>query len=105
VWFEGVKYRLEEIDTPEKGHLAECMQEGLQAIEATRRLADILSTHELTIEPSGEDRYGRVLARFRIRNTTAGEMLIAEGLARPWRGRTSGAVSPGSDFCRSENQC
>src|SRR5918999_1157509 len=44
VWFEGVKYRLEEIDTPEKGHLAECMQEGLQAIEATKRLAEILST-------------------------------------------------------------
>ena len=34
VWFEGVKYRFEEIDTPEKGGLAECMQEGLQAIEA-----------------------------------------------------------------------
>ena len=71
VWFEGVKYRFEEIDTPEKGDLAECMQEGLQAIEATKRLAEILSAHEFTIEPSGQDRYGRVLARFRIGNTTA----------------------------------
>jgi micrococcal nuclease len=64
------------------------MQEGLQAIEATKRLAEILSAHEFTIEPGGKDRYDRVLARFLIGNTTAGEMLISEGLARPWRGRT-----------------
>lgn len=63
------------------------MQEGLQAIEATKRLAAILSSHEFTIEPSGKDRYGRVLARFRIGDTAAGDMLIAEGLARRWRGR------------------
>ena len=87
VWHEGVKYRFEDIDTPEKGALAGCMQEGLQAIEATKRLAEILSTHTFAIETSGEDRYGRVLARFRIGNTTAGEMLVAEGLARSWSGR------------------
>jgi endonuclease YncB( thermonuclease family) len=40
------------------------------------------------IERSGEDRYRRVLARFRIGDTTAGQMLIREGLARWWRGRT-----------------
>ncbi|HEX9903374.1 MAG TPA: hypothetical protein VGA77_00260 [Propylenella sp.] len=28
-----------------------------------------------------------VLARFRIGETTAGEMLVSEGLARAWRGR------------------
>ena len=87
VWFEGTKYRFEEIDTPEKGGLAQCMQEGLQAIEATKRLAEILSTHNFTIETSGKDRYGRVLARFRIAGTTAGQMLVSEGLARPWSGR------------------
>jgi endonuclease YncB( thermonuclease family) len=84
VWHEGVKYRFADIDTPEKGGLAECMQEGLQAIEATKRLAEILSTHTFAIETSGEDGYGRVLA---IGQTTAGEMLVAEGLARPWSGR------------------
>jgi endonuclease YncB( thermonuclease family) len=88
VWFGGVKYRFEEIDTPEKGDLAECMQEGLQAIEATKRLAEILSTHEFRIERSGSDRYRRVLARFRIGMTTAGEMLISE-----W----SGAALAGQD--------
>lgn len=29
----------------------------------------------------------RVLARFRIGETTAGEMPVSEGLARAWRGR------------------
>ena len=88
VWVEGVKYRFEDIDTPEKGALAECMQEGLQAIAATKRLAEILSASEFTIEANGKDRYGRVLARFIIGGKTAGEMLVAEGLARPWRGHT-----------------
>jgi endonuclease YncB( thermonuclease family) len=88
VWVAGTKYRFEEIDTPEKGSLAECPQEALQAAEATERLAEILSEHGFTIEPSGEDRYGRTLARFMIGEKSAGEMLVEEGLARPWRGRT-----------------
>ena len=88
VWVDGTKYRFEEIDTPEKGSLAECPHEALQAAEATDRLAEILSEHEFTIEPSGEDRYGRTLARFMIGKKSAGEMLVEEGLARPWRGRT-----------------
>ena len=87
VWVGGVKYRLEGIDTPEKGALAKCMQEGLQAIQATNRLAEILSTNAFTIRSNGTDRYGRVLARFVIGDRTAGEMLVDEGLARPWRGR------------------
>jgi micrococcal nuclease len=86
VWVNRAKYRLEGIDTPEKGALAKCMQEGLQAIEATKRLAEILSMHQFAIEATGMDRYGRVLAHFHIGHTTAGQMLVAEGLARPWRG-------------------
>jgi endonuclease YncB( thermonuclease family) len=89
VWIEGIKYRFEEIDTPEKDGLAKCPQEALQAAVATERLAEILTAYPFTIEPSGMDRYGRVLARFNIGKTTAGEMLIAEGLAKPWRGRTA----------------
>lgn len=40
------------------------------------------------IEWSGKDRYGRTLARFMIGEKSAGEMLVEEGLARPWRGKT-----------------
>jgi endonuclease YncB( thermonuclease family) len=93
VWVAGVKYRFEEIDTPEKGELAGCPQEALQAAEATERLAEILSTNTFRIEENGADRYGRVLARFVIGETTAGEILVEEGLARPWQGHTE-------DWCR-----
>ena len=82
VWFQGTKYRFADIDTPEKGGLAECVQEGLQAIEATKRLAVILSSNAFSIEPSGTDRYGRTLARFVVGNTTAGEMLVSEVMDR-----------------------
>jgi endonuclease YncB( thermonuclease family) len=88
VWYQGVKYRFEEIDTPEKGELAECPQEALQAAEATERLSEILSSHDFTIELTGRKTYDRVLARFVIGKTTAGAMLVKEGLARPWSGRT-----------------
>ena len=88
VWFERVKYRFEEIDTPERGGLAECTDEALLATAATNRLAEILNTSEFTIETDGElDQYDRVIARFQIGDLSAGEMLVAEGLARPWRGR------------------
>ena len=89
VWHEGTKYRLEDIDTPEKGGLAECPQEALQAAEATQRLAEILSENAFIILPSGkQDRYGRDLARFMIGERSAGEMLVEQGLARPWRWHT-----------------
>jgi hypothetical protein len=50
---------------------------------------------EFTIEPSGKDRYG-VLTRLRIGSTTAGEMLVREGLARPCRGSTE-------DWCSGQS--
>lgn len=36
----------------------------------------------------------RKLARFVIGSTTAGQMLVDEGLARPWRGRQPGSQKP-----------
>jgi len=87
VWIAGIKYRLEEIDAPERGDGAECKLESDMAMEATTRLAHILSTNGWKIVPSGKDRYGRVLARFVIGETTAGKMLVESGLARLWSGR------------------
>jgi len=61
------------------------MQEGLQAIEAAKRLSAILSENVFRIEPSGrKDRYGRELARVMIGEVSVGLMLVQEGLARPW---------------------
>ena len=42
VWIAGIKYRLEEIDAPERGAGAECRLESDMAMEATIRLAHIL---------------------------------------------------------------
>jgi endonuclease YncB( thermonuclease family) len=96
VWFRGTKYRLEDIDAPEKGSLAECPREALQAAEATERLAEILSEHDFTIETQGQkDKHRRTLARFMIGGKSAGEMLVTEGLARRWRGHTE-------DWCGTE---
>jgi endonuclease YncB( thermonuclease family) len=36
---------------------------------------------------SDQGRYGRTLGRFHIGDTTAGQMLFNEGLAKVWEGR------------------
>ena len=86
VWLRGEKIRLAGIDAPEKSE-PKCAEEAVRAADATRRLAEILSTHQWTVERQGKDRYGRTLAVFRIGSTTAGAILVREGLARVWRGR------------------
>jgi endonuclease YncB( thermonuclease family) len=50
--------------------------------------------NDFTTEPSGEHRYGRTLARFMVGEKSVGEMLVEEGLARPWRGKSE-------DWCES----
>lgn len=82
----GERIRLEAIDTPERTGYG-CEQELEMAMAATYRLQDILNSHDWVIERSGQDRYQRTLGQFRIGDTTAGGMLIEEGLARPWEGQ------------------
>jgi endonuclease YncB( thermonuclease family) len=87
IWYEGIKIHLEDIDMPKRGALAGCMDEALLSMAATSRLAEILSDSEFTIETEDKlDNYDRVLARLIVDGASVGEMLIAEGLARPWRG-------------------
>lgn len=85
MWFDGEKIRLSGIDAPEvKG---KCSFETALAAKATRRLSAMLSGEALTIERSGQDRFGRTLARVQTANGDAGERMVREGLARPWTGR------------------
>ncbi|MDZ7822948.1 MAG: thermonuclease family protein [Ahrensia sp.] len=58
----------------------------IAAANATERLRQLLSENEFTIERSGKDQYGRTLAKLRIKNTTAGEIMTREGLVRRWKG-------------------
>jgi endonuclease YncB( thermonuclease family) len=93
-WFEGVKYRHSEIDTPEIGHTAGCTAEFEVGLKARDRLVELMAGG-FTIEPTGEnDRYGRVLATIQLADgREAGEVLVAEGLAEPY------GADPATDWC------
>lgn len=82
-------YRIVNIDTPEAGRNARCAAERRLAARATARTRALISAaHEVSTEPVGRiDTYGRTIARVLIDGRDLGEALIAEGLARPWRGR------------------
>lgn len=86
LWLDGIKYRLMGIDTPELDREHQCggYKEFHLATTARSRLQMILSSNEFTITTHGKDKYGRTLALFHIGGTTAGEMLVNEGLARSW---------------------
>lgn len=85
----GARYRLENIDTPETGGRARCTAErqlGNRATEQARLL--IANARELNIRSTGRiDRYDRIIAFVQIDGRDLGELMIEEGLARPWRGR------------------
>lgn len=85
VWIKGEKIRLEDIDAPEPR--GRCYEELIAAAKATERLRVLLTGNSFTIERSGEDRYGRTLAKILISGRSVGEMMISEGLVRRWRGR------------------
>jgi micrococcal nuclease len=84
-----VTYRVVNIDTPETGPRARCAAEralGNRATEEARAL--VINASSVEMRPTGRvDRYGRTIAFVMIDGRDFGETLIAEGLARPWRGR------------------
>jgi len=86
--------RIANIDAPEIGH-PKCDAELRLGQVAKRRLAELLGTGEIVVhrgDPKDgrlKDRYGRTLATITIDGRDAGEILITEGLARPWTGRRS----------------
>jgi micrococcal nuclease len=78
-------FRIENVDTPEiKGS---CDAERKLAGRAKSFTAAWLAKGKVTIQQTGIDKYGRVLARVERDGEDLGEALIAAGLARPWKGR------------------
>ena len=78
-------FRIANIDTPEiKG---ECDAERELAQRAKVFTERFLAQGNIVIRQSGIDRYGRVLAVVSREGYDLGEALIAEGLARPWKGK------------------
>ena len=79
--------RIVGIDTPET-HPARCAFEAELGERATRRLAELLAAGPFELVPidRDEDRYGRKLRRVVRNGRDIGDILIAEGLARPYDG-------------------
>lgn len=88
------RYRVENIDAPERGARAQCGAERALAEAARDYLAAWLNDAGVVeANPIGRrDRYGRIVARISIDGVDLGERLMARGLAQPWRGRKA-------DFC------
>jgi len=84
----GDKIRIADIDTPET-HPARCPEEARLGAAATQRLQALLNSGAVTLHPIDRDtdRYGRKLRRVEVNGRGVGDTLIAEGLARPYRGR------------------
>jgi micrococcal nuclease len=85
----GERYRIVNIDTPEMGARAGCAAERRLAARAAARTRALIDAAErIETEAVGRtDAYGRTIAYVSVDGRDLGEALIAEGLARPWRGR------------------
>lgn len=76
--------RLVNIDAPEVSR-PECPEEAARGRAATDRLRALLEQGQVAILPNGRlDRYGRPLVRLTVDGRDAGDLLITEGLAKPW---------------------
>jgi endonuclease YncB( thermonuclease family) len=85
----GDRYRLVNIDTPETGGRAACVAERRLGDRATNQARTLITgADSLEVRRTGRiDRYNRIIAFIEVNGRDLGELLIEDGLARPWRGR------------------
>jgi endonuclease YncB( thermonuclease family) len=88
IWMDGAKIRIADIDAPET-HPSRCAEEERLGRAATLRLQALLNAGPVRLAAADrdEDRYGRKLRSVMRGNTSLGEVLVSEGLARKWTGR------------------
>ena len=86
-WFEGEKYRIADIDTPET-HPPRCAEEAALGKAATERLRRWLNEGAFSLEgiDRDTDRYGRKLRIVTRGGASVGDALVGAGLARRWEG-------------------
>lgn len=90
LWIEREKIRLADVDAPEID--SPCVEARVLAARAAGRLAELLATGTYQVhrgdpvDGRATDRFGRTLAVILVDGVSVGEILVAEGLARPWRG-------------------
>jgi micrococcal nuclease len=85
--FAGERIRMVGLDAPET-HPPRCAAEAELGARATRRLSQLLAAgpFELMAIDRDRDRYGRKLRIVMRSGRNIGDVLIAEGLARPYEG-------------------
>jgi endonuclease YncB( thermonuclease family) len=87
LYYEGVKIRIADIDTPETNP-PRCAEEGRLGKAATHRLLQLANAGPFTLQPidRDEDRYGRKLRVLTRGGQSLGKMLVDDGLARWYQG-------------------
>ena len=85
LWAGRERIRIENIDAPEIDQ-AKCPAERARGIAARDRLLVVLKGG-FTIERTGQDRFGRTLARLTVDGVDVGEIMVRGGHARRWTGR------------------
>lgn len=90
-WFEGTRIRIADIDAPEISEPA-CAGEAHAGEMAKTRLIELLNAGSFRLIAGwrDQDRYGRKLRVVARDNASLGEILVREGLARPWGGPNFG---------------
>jgi endonuclease YncB( thermonuclease family) len=107
VRWQGRSIRLIGFDTPEIGNRARCGAERVRANSATARLRQLVANGTATVEfvrcacPSGTEgtdacNRGRSCGVLKIDGRDAGQILIREGLARPYHCRAHSCPPRGS---------
>lgn len=86
----GERYRAIGYDTPEIGRFARCPAEDALGRRASARAAALIASARRieAVRPAWRwrrDQHGRRLAEIRLDGRDIGAILIAEGLARPYR--------------------
>lgn len=92
VSFGSERVRIANIDTPEIHH-AQCDAERRLGLLAKKRMAELLASGQIVLHRGDpgtgrmKDRHGRTLATIDVAGRDIGEIMISEGLARPWTGK------------------
>jgi endonuclease YncB( thermonuclease family) len=85
---DGVRYRFANIDAPETGDNAKCFLERQRGEEAKRAAIKMVRSASIVAvrRTWRTDRFGRRVAFVLVDGADLGDLLVAQGLARPWRG-------------------
>ena len=86
---DGVRYRFANIDAPETGDNAKCFLERERGEEAKRAAIRLVRTASVVAvrRTWRKDRFGRRVAFVLVDGADLGDLLVAQGLARRWRGK------------------